>query len=182
MISGSIKDLIEKLMLTVVDEGRLPEPQKRFYDFISKQGKEWTDPEAIANNEYFFWILSDGSTVASGSGGGLHHCDGARLAGTTLSNLMSTGALRGTYFGRVGLEVQAGPRISREQITAAQYLIEASGGEVIIDVIDREGNFLAWYHVNRKISNDLLYNILNGGGQVKQFQKTMDEIAEMDQE
>lgn len=167
--------------------GNLPEPQQKFYDYIVGIDKRHVNVDLIIKNEAFFWILSDGTAAFSGSGGGLHHADGARLADTTMGQMMKTGAIRGTFFDRVGLEVQKGARITREQIVTAQYMIGKTNGEAIIDITadvssGDESDFVAWYYIDRHISNDLLGEILNGGGSVKKFQKSMDEILKIDGE
>lgn len=172
-----MRELLERLL----DETALPEPQQKFWDFISKLGKEWIDQEIIAEKRFFFWILSDGSIVASGSGEGEHHGDGARAAGTSLGRMMGTGALRGTFFGTVGIEVWKGVLVSREQVKSVQYLIDATDENLIIDIFDPETEGI-WYYINRRVSNDLLSSILNGNGKVKHFQKTMEEIGEIDRE
>jgi len=186
--SKTVNDLLDRLFeVTKRKKGEsLPEPQRIFYNYVSKLGKEYTSPDSIVEHESFFWVLSDGTTVFSGSGGGLHHADGARIAGTKMHEMMHTGALRGTFFDDLGIEVNKGTKISMEQVTAVQYLIEKSGKDLIIDVfeggLEAKEAFVAWYYIDRPVSNDLLYEILNGSGKVKDFQKTMQEIMDIDRE
>ena len=173
-----MNELLDILMEARLNES-LPEPQQKFYKFVSKLGKEWIDREIIAKNQYFFWILSDGSVVASGSGGGMHHFDGARIAGTSMEDMMKSGAIRGTFMDAVGAEVDKGVLITREQVRSVQYLVKETGEKLIIDIVDTESEadeYETWYQIERPISTDLLYRILNGNGKVKEFRRKMEDI------
>lgn len=193
-----MKSILNLSLIELVDEslseagrkksGGLPEPQQKFYNLVTRRGmsKDWINPEKIAKNEWFFWILSDGSIVASGSGGGIHHFDGARAAGTTMSAMTKTGALRGTFGGDIGVEVDKDAPISRGQAEAIKYLMKETGKGLIIDIFDDSPTakeaFMAWYQIERPISNDLMMEILTGNGKVRKFKKTMDQIIIRDEE